>query len=145
MEDIIQTGNPQPQEGGEGSTVEQLLAKIEELQLNSVPKDKYEKILEDNKKLVDKITNERPAPKGTEATPQDILKRMQERSKNIANGGSHEAIKILVENHRDMQRLGMDTSNVDEDTVSFLEGLLKEANGDSKMFQALMESRVRIK
>jgi hypothetical protein len=127
-------------------TVEELLKQLQELQLNTVPKEEYEKQLESNKKLVEQITKHRPAPDGKdkkEPTHADIVDRIKERTANLLDGTSYDAIKSLIENYQDMKTLGLDVSNVDENVVFQLEEIVKEAKGDPILFNALMEQRVK--
>ena len=141
--------DPTPnEEGGKDPTVEELLKSLEELQSTMVPKEEYDKLKESNSKLVKQITTERvfkqddQTPK--ELTKQDIIARCEERTAKLGKGNSLEQITLLTENYRDMEKIGMDVSNVDADVVAGLENLVYEAKGDPDVFKALMESRVRL-
>ena len=141
--------DPTPnEEGGKDPTVEELLKSLEELQSTMVPKEEYDKLKESNSKLVKQITTERvfkqddQTPK--ELTKQDIIARCEERTARLGKGNSLEQITLLTENYRDMEKIGMDVSNVDADVVAGLENLVQEAKGDPDVFKALMESRVRL-
>lgn len=140
--------NPNEVEGGKDPTVDELLRSLEDLQKNMVPKEEYEKLKESNTKLINQVTKERtfvqPEDKPKEPTKADIVARCEERTKELGKGDSMQQVKLLTENYRDMQILGMDVSNVDENIVNGLESLLKEAKGDADVFKALMESRIRI-
>lgn len=140
--------NPNNEEGGKDPTVDELLRSLEDLQKNMVPKEEYEKLKESNTKLINQVTKERtfvqPEDKPKEPTKADIVARCEERTKELGKGNSMQQVKLLTENYRDMQILGMDVSNVDENIVNGLESLLKEAKGDADVFKALMESRIRI-
>ena len=140
--------NPNNEEGGKDPTVDELLRSLEDLQKNMVPKEEYEKLKESNTKLINQVTKERtfvqPEDKPKEPTKADIVARCEERTKELGKGDSMQQVKLLTENYRDMQILGMDVSNVDENIVNGLESLLKEAKGDADVFKALMESRIRI-
>lgn len=140
--------NPNNEEGGKDPTVDELLRSLEDLQKNMVPKEEYEKLKESNTKLINQVTKERtfvqPEDKPKEPTRADIVARCEERTKELGKGDSMQQVKLLTENYRDMQILGMDVSNVDENIVNGLESLLKEAKGDADVFKALMESRIRI-
>lgn len=141
--------DPNPdEEGGKDPTVEELLKSLEELQNTMVPKEEYDKLKESNSKLVKQITTERvfkqddQTPK--ELTKQDIIARCEERTSKLGKGNSLDQITLLTENFRDMEKLGMDVSNVDGDIVLGLENLIHESKGDPDVFKALMESRIRI-
>lgn len=140
--------NPNNEEGGKDPTVDELLKSLEDLQKNMVPKEEYEKLKESNTKLINQVTKERTfvqkEEKPKEPTKADIVARCEERTKELGKGDSMQQVKLLTENYRDMQILGMDVSNVDENIVNGLESLLKEAKGDADVFKALMESRIRI-
>lgn len=140
--------NPNEVEGGKDPTVDELLRSLEDLQKNMVPKEEYEKLKESNTKLINQVTKERTfvqkEDKPKEPTKADIVARCEERTKELGKGNSMQQVKLLTENYRDMQILGMDVSNVDENIVNGLESLLKEAKGDADVFKALMESRIRI-
>lgn len=141
--------DPNPDvEGGKDPTVEELLKSLEELQKTMVPKEEYEKLKESNSKLVKQITTERVFKQDdqtpTELTKQDIIARCEERTSKLGKGNSLDQITLLTENFRDMEKLGMDVSNVDGDIVLGLENLIHESKGDPDVFKALMESRIRI-
>lgn len=128
-------------------TVEELLAQIGDLKEKMVPKEQLEKLMEDNKKLIKQITEDRPraeAPK--DVTSKDIIKRIEERTEKIANSStSYDAVRLTLENHRDMQKLGLDVSHVDENIVQGLEKIVADSNGDPMLFKAHMESRIKNK
>jgi len=128
-------------------TVEELLLQMEALKKTMVPKEDLDKALENNKKLVTQITTERPAPKATvEVTPQDIVKRIEGRVEKLPHAkSSHETMVILTENYRDMQKLGMDVSNVDENVVAAIEKIIADSNGDPILFKSHMENKVKVK
>ena len=70
-------------------TVEELLQQMETLKSTMVPKEELELALANNKKLVQQITSERPAPKETQkVTPQDIVKRIEGRVSKLPNAKS---------------------------------------------------------
>ena len=127
-------------------TVQELLDQMKKLKLETVSKEEYEKVAASNKQLVNEIANNRPVPDSQKKDTRKIkLDAIQERTKKIGEGTSLDNVKILVDNYKDMKELGFDVSNVDEDTVTRLDGIIAEAKGDSGMFNALMESRVKIK
>jgi len=132
----------------EDPTVEMLLTQIDELKRTLVPKEEYEKILDSNKKLVNQITNERTVVKETQVkvdTPQDTIKRIEDRVQKLPNANSsYESIKILTENYRDMEKMGMDVSLVDGNVVAALEKMLEDSKGDPTVFKSLMESNVKM-
>ena len=127
-------------------TVDALLKEIEEMKTKMVPAEELEQLKGENAKLVAEVVNNRPVvkdePKKTE-TRQDIIDRCRERTSSIGEGSSLTQISSLCENYRDMQKLGMDVSNVDEDIVEGLEGIIREAKGDEQMFTALMGTRIK--
>lgn len=137
-------------EGGEEkpeTTVEMLLGEIETLKENTISKEEYNKVIEDNKKLTASIVNYRPKVKDEEKkeTVEDVIKRCEARTNSIGEGNSYQSVKALVENHRDMQTIGLSVDGVDENVVTYLEGLLEESKGDASVFSALMDSRIRAK
>lgn len=138
-DEVLQGGDP---------TVEMLLTQIDELKRSLVPKEDYEKILDSNKKLVNQLTNERTVIKETPVkvdTPQDVIKRIEDKVEKLPNAkSSYESIKILTENYRDMEKLGMDVSLVDGNVVAALEKFLEDSNGDPTVFKSLMESNVKM-
>ncbi len=127
-------------------TVQELLEQMKKLKLETVSKEEYDRIANSNSTLVKEIANNRQAP-NPEARDTRKLKliSIQERTAKIGNGTSYDNVKILVDNYKDMKELGFDVSNVDEDTMTKLDSIITEAKGDSGMFNALMESRVKLK
>ena len=128
-------------------TVDGLLEEMNNLKVNTVSKEEYLRVLEDNKKLIKDVANNRPvvneAPKTV--TREDIVKRCEERTKRLGDGTSLDSIKSLTENYRDMVTLGMDVSAVDEEVVVALEDLVNKASGDPVHFKALMETHIKAK
>jgi hypothetical protein len=127
-------------------TVDGLLEEMNNLKINTVSKEEYERLLADNAKLIKDVATNRPVietPK--EVTREDIIKRCEARTQNLGSGTSLDSIKALTENYRDMVKLGMDVSSVDEDVVSQLEGLVEKSGGDSVHFKALMETHIKAK
>lgn len=128
-------------------TVVELLAQINKLREELVPKAELEKAREDNSKLIKQLTEVRPSPATPQAvTPKDIIKRIEGRVANLENSkSSYESIKSLTENYRDMEKLGMNLEHVDTRTVEFLEQIITDSNGDPVLFKAHMESRIKNK
>jgi hypothetical protein len=134
------------QQGAKDPTVQDLLDQMKKLKLETVSKEEYERVAASNKQLVNEIANNRPVPNAEKKDVRKIkLDAIQERTKKIGQGTSLDNVKILVDNYKDMKELGFDVSNVDEDVVGKLDAIITEAKGDSGMFNALMESRVKIK
>ena len=127
-------------------TVDALLKEIEEMKTKTVPIEELEQLKEENAKLVAEVVNNRPViknePKKTE-TRQDVIDRCRERTASIGQGSSLTQITSLCENYRDMQKLDMDVSNIDESIVEGLEAIIREAQGDEQMFTALMGTRIK--
>ena len=127
-------------------TVDALLKEIEEMKIKMVPAEELEQLKEENAKLVTEVVKNRPVvknePKKTE-TRQDIIDRCRERTASIGQGSSLTQITSLCENYRDMQKLGMDVSEIDENVVAGLEAIIAEAKGDEQMFTALMGTRIK--
>lgn len=127
-------------------TVQELLDQLNKLQLETVSKEDYEKLATSNKQLIEELTNNRPTiTENTKNTKADKVKAIEERVAKLGEGTSLDNVTRLLENHKAMKELGLDVSNIDEGVVSKLEIIVKEAKGDSNMFNALMESRVKIK
>ena len=128
-------------------TVQELVDQINKLKLETVSKEEYEQILKTNSTLVKEIANNRPAPQGTPETNtrEAKVKVIEGRYAKLGQGTSYDNVKILVDNYKEMKELGFDVSNVDESVVNKLSKIVEEAKGDSNMFNALMESRVKIK
>jgi hypothetical protein len=127
-------------------TVQDLLDQIKKVKLETVSKEDYDRIAKTNKTLVDEIANNRATPKNEVVDTRKVkLDNIQDRTKRLGQGTSYDNVKILVDNYKDMKELGFDVSNVDSDTATKLDAIIAEAKGDSGMFNALMESRVKLK
>lgn len=127
-------------------TVEELLKQIEEMKLKTVDKDTYEKMVENNKKLVNEIANNRtPIPEDNKGEPTraDIIERCKKRTNGIEGMSSMDQVNALVSNYRDMKLLGMETEGVEERDVQGLEKILEEAKGDERLFKSLLQSRIK--
>lgn len=126
-------------------TVEELLAQLNEIKLKTVSKEEYDKALENNTKLIKELTTNRQVvqeqPKGE--TREDIVKRCKARTASMGTGDSYKDIVALVENYRDMEKLGMDVSGIEKTDVEGLETIIKEANGDPHVFKSLMSARIK--
>ena len=131
-------------EGKKDPTVEELLKQLNEIKTNSVSKEVYDKVLDDNKKLVKEVANNRVViePKDNKPSKEEIINRCKQRTNGLQEMNSMLQIESLCANYRDMQQLGMETPGVDENDVKGLEEILQEANGDEKMFKSLLETRI---
>lgn len=127
-------------------TVDALLEELNKLKVGTVTIEEHNKLKEENGKLVKELANNRPVVKEEpkKETRADVINRCKERTASVGQGSSLSQVKALCENYRDMQSLGMDVSNVDENVVMGLENLVAEAKGDDVMFTALMESRIKV-
>lgn len=136
-----------PEGGAKDPTVEELLNSLENLQNTMVSKEEYDKIKESNSKLIKQLTSERTFVQPNEevkvVTHEDIVKRCQERTEKLGDGTSLDQIKLLTENYRDMQTLGLDVDLVDENVVVVLENMIEESKGDPVIFKAIAEKRIR--
>ncbi len=126
------------------STVEELLKKINEIKSNSVSKEDYERMENNNKKLIEEIASNRTIvnEKPKEKTREEILSECERRTAQIGKGNSLQDITNLCENYRAMKELKMATGAVDEEIVQALEKMVKEANGDEIAFKVLLENRI---
>lgn len=126
-------------------TVEELLAQLNDIKLKTVSKEDYDKALENNTKLIKELTTNRQVvkeePKGE--TREDIVKRCKARTASMGTGDSYKDIVALVDNYRDMEKLGMDVSGIEKTDVEGLETIIKEANGDPHVFKSLMSARIK--
>lgn len=127
-------------------TVEALLEEMNNLKIGTISIEDYNKLKDENGKLVKELANNRPVVKeeSKQETREDVISRCKERTASVGQGSSLKQVKALCENYRDMQLLGMDVGNVDENVVLGLENLVEEAKGDDIMFTALMESRIKV-
>lgn len=125
------------------TTIDTLLAKLDELQKNTVSKDEYKKVIEENKKLIEAITTNRPnKEEGHEKTREDKVKECVERYNSLGTKDFYEQFDILVSNYDTMKELGMDTSIVDEDTVEALRKIFEDSKGDHRLFESLLDTKV---
>lgn len=131
-------------EGKKDPTVEELLKQLNEINMKSVSKEDYNKVLEDNKKLIKEVATNRVVvePKENKPSKEEIIKRCKQRTNGLQEMNSMLQIESLCANYRDMQQLGMETLGVDENDVKGLEDMLQEAKGDEKMFKSLLETRI---
>lgn len=131
-------------EGKKDPTVEELLKQINEIKTTSVSKEEYDKVIADNKKLINEVTTNRVVvePKENKPSREEIINRCKQRTNGLQEMSSMLQIESLCANYRDMQQLGMETLGVDENDVKGLEEMLKEAKGDEKMFKSLLETRI---
>ena len=136
---------PNNEQAKKDPTIDELLQQLNDIKLSTVPKEQYDKAVENNGKLVKQLATERPVvqPTKTEPTKEDILNRCKARTDKLGKGNSYEDIKGLVENYHDMKLLEMETPGVDETVIEALDSILKESNGDKDMFKALMSTRFK--
>lgn len=128
----------------ENATVEELLTKIDEIKAGSVNKEDYEKLKEENVKLVQSITNNRTVIKEEEQPTKDgIIERCKERFQKVGKGTSYDTVKALVENYKDLKEIGIEQEGVDEEIVEQLEKFIEDANGDSNLFKALTNAKIK--
>lgn len=128
----------------ENATVEELLTKIDEIKAGSVNKEDYEKLKEENVKLVQSITNNRTVIKEEEQpTKDEIIERCKERFQKVGKGTSYDTVKALVENYKDLKEMGIEQEGVDEEIVEQLEKFIEDANGDSNLFKALTNAKIK--
>lgn len=125
-------------------TVEELLKQLNEIKTKSVSKEVYDKAIDDNKKLINEVATNRVVvkPKDNKPSREEIIKRCKQRTNGLQEMNSMLQIESLCANYRDMQQLGMETLEVDENDVKGLEEMLQEAKGDEKMFKSLLETRI---
>lgn len=142
-----ETVPPTTEQPPKDPTIDELLQQLNEIKLNTVPKDKYDEAIKNNGKLVKQLATERPVVQQTpqEPTKEDILNRCRARTDKLGKGNSYEDIKGLVENYHDMQLLEMETPGVDETVIEALDSILKESNGDNDLFKSLMSTRFKNK
>lgn len=125
-------------------TVEELLKQLNEIKMKTVSKEVYDKVIDDNKKLINEVATNRVVvePKDDKPSKAEIIKRCKQRTNGLQEMNSMLQIESLCANYRDMQQLGMETLGVDENDVKGLETILQEAKGDEKMFKSLLETRI---
>ena len=135
--DVVEAATP---------TVEVLLEEINDLKLKTVRKEEYNKLLDDNKKLVKEVTENRPSiipEENKEPTRADIIKRCQERTNTLDQKDTLGKVASLIKNYDDMVKLGMDVSQVDKQVVAGLKSMIEESKGDTAVFESLMNSRIK--
>lgn len=135
--DVVEAATP---------TVEVLLEEINDLKLKTVSKEEYNKLLEDNKKLVKEVTENRPMVipnENKEPTRADIIQKCQERTNTLDKKDTLGKVTSLVQNYDDMVKLGMDVSQVDKQVVAGLKSMIEESKGDTAVFESLMNSRIK--
>lgn len=142
----------------QSTSLETALNEIDNLKQNSVSKEDYNKLKEENDLLVKRMANERPVvveQKPIEPTEEDRFKKLKENANEISKGNltGYEYAKLLVENDDIMNELGIDTYGTgDEDsqrkrtrndtTVKVLKESLEECKGDAKLFNNILESKL---
>jgi len=134
---------PKPLEANQMEVIEQLKQKLDE----SVPKDEYQKAVDENKKLLNEMVNRRPAPKAEE------LKSAREYAKELQNS-SHMSNRKFIETsvlYRDayMAETGRDpwsdNGEPTPDTTKVAETFkaLLEDNKDAFAFRTKLHSIMR--
>lgn len=124
-------------------TVEALLSELEQLKTTKVDKALYDKALEQNRQLINSLTNQRQTKETTEATDKKEIDIVKERTTSLPEMSSMSQIDALCKNYRFMRKNNMEVVGVSEDVVSALESIITESKGDEKLFKSFMETRIK--
>lgn len=130
----------------EDVTLETALKQIEEMKAKTVSKEQFDKVLENNKILIEQIAKDNKIVDNvvkSDRSQEEIIKDCTNRFIGLSKGTSYDKVKALCDNYDDMIKLGLKVDNVDPEVVEKLKDMIAKSDGNPATFKELCATMIK--